>query len=102
MRESLGLGGDGDEIEVVEAVERAFAVRFDQSDADRWITVGDLFASLLERRSLSMGDGHDLWLEFVRVLGEGVALDAGEVGRIGQGTRLLALPLGMAGLFRSK
>ena len=47
MLARLNLGGDGDEIEAIEQVEREFGIRLDVRDAPNWITVGDVYTSLL-------------------------------------------------------
>ena len=44
--QSVGLGGDGDEIEAIEDVEKAFGVKFDPTEASNWHSAGDLFSSL--------------------------------------------------------
>ena len=43
MPKDLGLGGDGDEIEGIKAVEQEFDVILDKDDAPKWYTVGDVF-----------------------------------------------------------
>ena len=40
---SLDLWGDGDEIEMIEAIERAFAIRFENAEAEQLVTMGQLF-----------------------------------------------------------
>lgn len=52
---SLGLVGDGDEIALVEDVERAFGVRFTDEEVGTCLTVGDLHR--LVARRLPLGDG---------------------------------------------
>jgi hypothetical protein len=86
----LGLGGDGDEIEAIRAVEIKFDVRFDQSDADGWHTVGDVFASLLRRLEQHSGEEHLLWADFRQLLGEGAGLYPDEIERMVPETDLLA------------
>ena len=48
MQSSLGLGGDLDDVELVEDIEAAFALRFSDEDLRKCIAVGDLF-ELIER-----------------------------------------------------
>lgn len=48
MGTSLGLVGDLDDVELIQDVEAAFSVRFDDNDLSRCWTVGDLF-TLIER-----------------------------------------------------
>ncbi|PLP57920.1 hypothetical protein CYK37_17010 [Mesorhizobium loti] len=40
---SLGLWGDGDEIEMIEAIERAYAISFEKVEAEQLTTMGQLF-----------------------------------------------------------
>ena len=47
MLDSVGLGGDGDEIDAVEKAFARFGVPVPYDDAPTWVTVGDLWASLL-------------------------------------------------------
>ena len=47
MLSHLCLVGDGDEIDAVEDVERAFGVTIDTATAGGWRTVGDLHDALL-------------------------------------------------------
>lgn len=98
---TLGLGGDGDEIVAIEAVERAFGVRFDQSDAGGWATVGDVFASLQERMGASPDERQSLWPRFVHTLGEGAALCPDDVRKVAPETKLLIPPLDVSELFRA-
>jgi len=65
---SVGLGGDGDEIEAIYDVERAFGVKLDYSDASQWLTAGDVFKSL--RKALPVDEQHaaDLWDRFAIAL----------------------------------
>jgi hypothetical protein len=52
---SLRLGGDGDDLDILEAVEKAFDIQFDDSEVERCETVGDLYALVL-RRFPDVGD----------------------------------------------
>jgi hypothetical protein len=45
-KNSLGLGGDGDEIIFVEEIESAFGIRFQREDMDGCATVGDIYDAL--------------------------------------------------------
>lgn len=42
VRRSLNLGGDGDEIELAENFERAFALKFTNAELENCHTVGDM------------------------------------------------------------
>ena len=54
---SIGLGGDGDEIDILEDIEKSFKVRFEPSEAESACTVGDVYELLLEKIHLPIGDG---------------------------------------------
>jgi hypothetical protein len=41
-RQSLGLGGDGDEMELLHDLERTFALRFDHAELENILTIGEL------------------------------------------------------------
>jgi hypothetical protein len=73
--QSVGLGGDGDEIAAIEDVERAFGVTLDTADAAGWVTAGDVYASLyrvLPPERLAEGD---LWPRFASALAGGAGVD---------------------------
>jgi hypothetical protein len=65
---SVRLVGDGDEVDAITDVERAFSVKLDYADAPQWRTAGDVFCSL--QRALPPGerDRADLWDSFVEAL----------------------------------
>jgi hypothetical protein len=87
---SLGLGGDGDELLVIAAVENSFGIELDKTQAHRWHTAGDLFQSLRQALPAHERSRRDLWPRFAAA----VAREADvEPDRIGQSTRLLAPPL---------
>lgn len=65
---SVGLGGDGDEIEANEDVERALGNRLDISDAVSWHTAGDVFRSVVASMPASENAAPDLWLRFATAL----------------------------------
>jgi hypothetical protein len=46
MLESVGLGGDGDEVIAIESAFARFGVDVPVEDAKNWVTVGDLWSSL--------------------------------------------------------
>lgn len=88
--DSLGLGGDGDEIDAIAEVEQSFGVRLEYSTAHSWYTVGDVFAAL--QRALPADDRHaeDRWHRFTQAICQetGAAPD-----RVRPATLLLARPL---------
>lgn len=51
MATDLGMVGDGDDVDLLEAVEAAFGVTFTDEEASRCTTVGDLHAALLAKMS---------------------------------------------------
>jgi len=65
---SLGLGGDGDEIDAIEEVERRFCVRLYYSDARSWTTVGDVFAALQRAPSAGRTTAPDAWATFAEAI----------------------------------
>jgi hypothetical protein len=88
--ETIGLGGDGDEVAAIEAVERHFGIALDDSDAPRWRTAGDVFGSLLKALPPGWHDRDDLWPAFAAILCEETGADP---SRVRPDTLLLALPL---------
>lgn len=49
MANTLGLYGDDDDIELIEDVECAFAIRFGNHEPGDWYTVGDIYRALAAR-----------------------------------------------------
>ncbi|WP_074205503.1 hypothetical protein [Parasphingorhabdus marina] len=43
---SVGLGGDGDECDAIEAIEKDFGVSLNYNDASEWATAGSVWESL--------------------------------------------------------
>ena len=88
--ETIGLGGDGDEVYAIAAVEAYFGISLDYGDAPAWVTASDLFRSLLKALPPDQGERDDLWPQFTGIL-------CGETGvdpmRVGPDTLLLALAL---------
>lgn len=68
--QSVGLGGDGDEIQAITDVERAFGVKLNYSNAGQWITAGDVFDALLAAIPASERAQPDLWDRFAKALCE--------------------------------
>jgi hypothetical protein len=67
-RPELGLGGDGDEIDAIENVERVFGVKLDTRDAPKWITAGDVYNPLLEALPAEEAAKPTLWDRFAQAL----------------------------------
>ena len=88
--ETIGLGGDGDEVDAVTAVEKHFAVSLDYGDAPGWRSAGDVFASLLKVLPPEQRERPDLWRTFATLLCRETGADA---SRVTPDTLLLGLPL---------
>lgn len=70
MLNSLGLAGDGDEVDAIDRVERAFGIRFEHADCENFGTVGDVWSSLIKELRLTEIDAAVHWPSFVRILGD--------------------------------
>jgi hypothetical protein len=96
--ERLGLGGDGDEIEAIEDIERNFDVKIDTSEAVKWRTVGDVYDALLIALPDYVKAQPTTWRRFCRALCQVTADDPDTVGR---DTILIGKPWGLiAGIKR--
>ncbi|ATE66481.1 hypothetical protein [Rhizorhabdus dicambivorans] len=62
--QSVGLGGDGDEIEAIHGVEETFGVKLDRSEASSWRTAGDVFAALQNTLPPAEQQNPALWMRF--------------------------------------
>lgn len=76
---SVGLVGDGDKIDAVAGVERAFAVKLDYSDAPYWRTAGDVFNSLKRALPSEQRDKAELWHTFAVALSGQTFADPGNI-----------------------
>ena len=88
--ETIGLGGDGDELDAVLALEEHFAVALDYRDASGWRTAGDVFQSLLRALPAEKRHRGELWPDFATIMCRETGADPSHVGA---DTLLLALPL---------
>ncbi len=76
---SVGLGGDGDEVDAIEDVERKFDVKLDDADATGWFTAGDVFKSLQQKvDGLELEDA-DQWLRFATALTQSTGVNPLEI-----------------------
>lgn len=77
---SVGLGGDGDEVDTVREVEKVFGVQLDYDDAPKWVTAGDVFSSLI--RSLPPGEGEkpETWARFAKAIVSETGADPSKIG----------------------
>jgi hypothetical protein len=57
MADTIGLLGDGDDVDLLQAIEQSFQVRFGDETAT-WNTVGDVHQTLIAR--IAPGSGPDL------------------------------------------
>ncbi len=46
--DTIGLAGDGDDVDLIRAIESSFGVQF-ANDPAKWLTVGDIYDALLTR-----------------------------------------------------
>ena len=90
MLTSIGLGGDGDEVDAIERVEAAFGMHFDHADCEAFVTVGDVWRSLLRALGLdeTSAEAEAAWPNLVWALGE-ETLDEHQFQEIGLETRLI-------------
>lgn len=89
MLDTLGLGGDGDEIHAIDDVEARFGVRLDYRDAYNWNTAGDVFSALLREVPADM-DREAAWPEFAEAISQETDVDP---DRVAPATRLLGDPV---------
>ena len=82
---TLGLGGDGDETDLLEDVERAFSIRLEQRDAERLISMGDLEILLAAKRGNSAPSGKG-WERLCKI----AQVHSGCAGHIDRNTTLIA------------
>jgi hypothetical protein len=74
MLESVGLGGDGDEVLAIENAFARFGIDVPIEDASRWVTVGDVWSTLC--RILSQApDQPDAFLRFCSALAYETGVD---------------------------
>lgn len=71
----VGLGGDGDEVDAIAAVESLFGVTLDVSNSGNWITAGDVFSALLSALPAQEKREPDLWEGFCRALTRETGVD---------------------------
>lgn len=94
MLRSLGLGGDGDEIDAIQRVEREFQINFSSEDWEGFVTVGDVWRALLVRLGLNDEEAAPLRDRFVALLGEETLADD-ELDKVGSETVLIGgIPIG--------
>jgi hypothetical protein len=77
--QSLGLGGDGDEIAAIAEVERRFGVRLDYSEARHWKTAGDVFSALQQVLSVRQAQAAETWPLFAEAISGETGVDPAKV-----------------------
>ena len=92
MLRSLGLGGDGDEVDAIEAVERALGIVFETQDCELFITVGDVWRAVIKEARLSSeeAEAEGLWSQMAKAISKESGVDPDRVSR---DTLLLAEPV---------
>ena len=84
--ETVGFGGDGDQVDAFLALERHFGVDLDDTDCAEWRTAGHVFSALLRATPVDQQDREENWWEFAAILCEETGADA---SRLGSDTLLL-------------
>jgi hypothetical protein len=88
--ETIGFGGDGDQVDAFFALEKHFGVSIDDSDCGRWVTAGDVFAALTAALPEQKRKQEYVWPAFAKIMCDETGADA---SRLGSETLLLGLPL---------
>jgi len=78
--QSVGLGGDGDEIAAIREVEQAFGVQLDYGDAHEWSTVGDVYAALLRELPAGAADQPGIWDRFAIAICKETGMSPSSIG----------------------
>jgi hypothetical protein len=86
MLRSIGLGGDGDEVDAIEAAFARFGLAVPIDDAKGWVTVGDVWGSL-ERLAPKVATQPATWELFTGALCDETGADH---RRVDKEPRLLA------------
>jgi hypothetical protein len=87
MLNSLSLGGDGDEVNAIEDVEKEFGVRLNPIEAHGWITVGDVYISLLKQLPEYATENPATWVRFCEAISRETGVDH---VRVDENTKLLS------------
>lgn len=88
--ETIGFGGDGEQVDAFLALERHFVVGIDDTDCSAWRTAGDVFDALLNAMPAEQRLRQSNWSEFAAIMCEETGADA---RRLGPETLLLGHPL---------
>jgi len=82
---TLDLGGDGDEVDFLEDVEKAFSILLDQKNVEGMITMGDLEILVAGKRGSDTKSGQD-WGRLCEI----AKIHSGQAGQIDRNTTLFA------------
>ena len=87
---TIGLGGDGDEVDAIERVEAEFGILFDIADCERFVTVEDVWRALVKETNLgeTSADADEARPKMIRLLGE-ETLAEHQFYEVGPETRLI-------------
>src|SRR4051812_37888224 len=88
--ESIGFGGDGDQVDAFLALERHFGVSIDDAQCGQWRSAGDVFNALLRALPKEQRNRADVWPAFAKIMCGETGADA---SRLGHDTLLLARPI---------
>ena len=88
--DTIGFGGDGDQVDAFFALEKHFGVSIDDRDCRRWLTAGDVFAALVRALPEYEREREGLWPAFAAIMCDETGADA---SRVRPDTLLIALPL---------
>jgi hypothetical protein len=88
--ETIGFGGDGDQVDAFIALEKRFGVSLDDSDCGQWVTAGDVFAALIAALPEHERAEEHVWPAFAKIMCDETGVDA---SRLESETLLLGLPL---------
>ena len=78
---SVGLVGDGDEVAAIGHIEEVFGITLDDRDAPRWVTAGDVYASLLETLPPDRATDAATWNRFAQALARETGIDPALVSK---------------------
>jgi hypothetical protein len=73
--ETLGLWGDGDELDALRNVEERFGVELDHTGAGTWFTAGDVYADLLKTLPEEAAKKPHTWTGFAEAISQETGVD---------------------------
>ena len=82
---SLCLGGDGDEVDLLADGEKRFLIRFEQADVAELVSMGDLEALVAAKRGKDAASGND-WAQLCQI----ARLQSGHNAQIDRNTTFFA------------